>query len=1265
MHCSSRATLCVASLVFLAACAGSATALAAPPTTSSSNATVAQPSFKSSAHAWPHRYVPDEILVRFRESTSNFSRGLAHSRIGTKVVREFRVAKGLQRVKLAAGMTVSQALQAFSKHPDVLYAEPNYIVHAFATPNDPRFSELWGLHNAGQTGGTAGADIRAPEAWDLTTGSSDVVVAVIDTGIEFGHPDLAANVFQNIADCNNNGIDDDGNGFVDDCYGVNVWSTNHNAFVRDDSGHGTHVAGTIGAAGNNAVGVVGINWTTKILACKFLSGSGEGSTADAIECLDYVATMKDRGANIVASNNSWGGGGYSQALHDAIDGHRQRGILFVAAAGNDTANNDTLQTYPCSFDVPNIICVAATNASDGLSYFSNYGKNTVHLGAPGEDILSTVPLDFGTAGYFPFSGTSMATPHVTGAVALIHSLYPGIDWRAVKNRILAGGDIVSSLDQTVTGRRLNLFGALTCSNSTILSRTQPLSSVVNSYIGRPITLSALHINCAAPNGDVTVTVSPTGETITLLDNGLGSDIGAGDGVYAGTWTPPSAGVFTLTFPNQDVVTVNIDPDVQAGFPVKAFQDKAAGGIPWRIALVADLDGDSRLEIIASSVSFAASNGYNVLNAWNASGVPLSGWPVSTSEIPFPAAGELSALHPGNEVVVLTTTALAAYDGTGASLPGWPRNAALSSVFRTPPALADIDGDGIDEIFVAENDNQLHAYRADGMVLPGWPVSLSNKGFFSTPAIADLDGDGSLEIVAVSYDQLNAYHSNGTVVAGFPVTLPFQGVAFPVIGDVDGDGKPDIVVAGYSTTAPNLDLVVVVGANGTIKRSIPLTGHVWSGIGTVPALADLDGDGVLEIIVQTWTALNVFRGDGSVFPGWPFLFDGDNSGSEVYAPVVGDVDGDGLPDIVVVTTVDQFETGRVRVFNRNGVSHPRFPKTLPIGQAAAPAIADIDGDGRNEIIITGNFLNGEPGYYDKVWVFDLGGPPHGPVLWGQFMGNAKHTGTAVPQSGTPPVYYALDIAATGAGTVTSNPAGINCGSDCTESYISGSSITLTAIPVSGYRFNRWSGACGGSSNVCTVLIDRARSVAAEFVRIQHSLTVSRTGSGNGSVSSAPAGIDCGSSCTAMYDTGTPVKLNATPASGSTFSGWGGACAAQSNSCTATTNSDSTVTATFQLLPPPVNSGGGGGPCFIATAAYGTPMAEEVRYLRAFRDQYLLTNKPGQWFVELYYRWSPPVADYIRARAVLRTAVRWMLTPWVGLSKRLVDTEVVQRGTINRP
>ena len=1242
----------------LGAVAVLATALAAPPATYSGPGT-ARASFGHGARPSPHRYVQDEILVKFRSSASARSRESVHAKIGAKAVREYKAVRDLHRVKLPTGVTVGQALSAYSKHPDILYAEPNYVVQAFATPNDPRYPELWGLNNTGQTGGTPGADIRAQQAWDLAKGSTDVVVAVIDTGVNFRHPDLAANMFRNDADCNSNGIDDDGNGFVDDCFGVDVVGGVHGLNAEDFNGHGSHVSGTIGASGNNSVGVVGVNWTTRILGCRFLDALGQGTTADAIDCLDYVAIMKDRGVNIVASNNSWGGGGYSQALRDAIDSHRQRGMLFVAAAGNDGGSNDTLLTYPCSFDVPNIICVAATNASDALSSFSNFGKNTVHLGAPGEDILSTVIGDVDVSGYAVASGTSMATPHVTGAVALINSLFPGIDWRAAKNRILASGDTVPSLAQTVTGKRLNLLGALTCSNSTLLARTQPAGSVVNSYTGKPITLSALNINCAGPNGNVTVTVSPTGETVTLLDDGLGSDIGPGDGVYTATWTPATGGVYTLTFPNQDVVTVNLDPDVQIGFPVKATGGE---GLPWSVALVADLDGDSRLDIVATSSFYFPENH---LNAWNSSGTPLAGWPVSTPGTPFPAAGELSASHPGKEVFAINPTwtgsvVLTAYDGTGASLPGWPRSEPGNNVLLVPPMLADIDGDGVDEIFFADgNTGQLRALRADGTALPGWPMSNPNFGF-GTPAIADLDGDGTLEIVTVGGNSLYAFHANGTLVQGFPAAFPVYNdtKAFPVIGDVDGDGKPDIVVVGKSTASSGSS-VYIFGADGTLKHSIPLTGFVLTSIGTVPALADLDGDGVPEIIVQTVSALNVVRGSGETFPGWPVALGNDFTPF----PVVGDVDGDGLPDIIIATRIpaanpDQALLGQVHVFDRHGVPHARFPKTLPIGVPAAPAIADIDGDGRNEIVIAGNFLNGEQGFFDKVWVFDLGGPPHGPVLWGQFMGNAKHTGTAVPQSAGPQAYYALDVTATGSGRVTSSPAGINCGSDCTESYLSGMPVTLTAAPVAGFRFIGWSGACTGTAAVCVLLIDGAKSVAADFGPIQRTLAVSRTGGGTGSVTSNLAGIACGNTCSAMFNSGATVQLTATSAADSTFSGWGGACAGQGNPCAVTLNSDSSVTATFQLLPPQSSAGGGGGRCFIATAAYGTPMAQEVRYLRAFRDQYLLTNRAGTWFVEWYYDWSPPVADYIRARDGLRAAVRWTLVPLVALSKGLIDPELAE-------
>ncbi len=376
-------------------------------------------------------------------------------------------------------------------------------------------------------------------------------MGVIDSGIDYNHEDLNANMFQNTPDCNANGVDDDGNGFVDDCYGIDTF--NGDSDPMDDLGHGTHVAGTIGAVGNNGVGVVGVNWNVRLIACKFLGSLGFGSTEGAIACLEYFSMMKDRGVNIVATNNSWGGGPFSQALLDAIDAHRQRGILFIAAAGNDAANNDTSQFFPATYYLPNVISVAATTRTDARASFSNFGRRTVHLGAPGQDILSTTPFNT----YFSASGTSMATPHVAGVAALLAAQDPLRDFRAIKNLILSGGDNLPALSQTVTQKRLNARGALTCSNSIVLSRLQPVPNTATTTPGLPLNMAALHINCANPNGNVQVSVSPGGETVTLTDDGLGFDQQAGDGIYSGQWVPAATGSFTLNFPGNDVVTVQV------------------------------------------------------------------------------------------------------------------------------------------------------------------------------------------------------------------------------------------------------------------------------------------------------------------------------------------------------------------------------------------------------------------------------------------------------------------------------------------------------------------------------------------------------------------------------------------------------------------------------------------------------------------------------------------------------------------------------------
>jgi uncharacterized protein (TIGR03437 family) len=461
------------------------------------------------------------------------------------VVKNFALVHNLQLIRIPEGISLEEAARQYRSHPDVLYVEPNYLVWADVIPNDPSFSQLWALHSSSDR------DIDAPEAWDLNTGSNNIVVAVIDTGIDYNHQDLAANMFRNEVDCTPNSVDDDGNGFVDDCFGIDT--ANNDPDPMDDNNHGTHVAGTIGAVGNNGVGVVGVNWTVRLISCKFLGADGSGTTADAIGCFDYVALMKDRGVNIVATNNSWGGGGFSQALLDAIQAHRQRGILTIAAAGNDSSNNDVSAHYPSNYYAPNVLSVAATTQTDLLSSFSNSGRRTVHLGAPGSAILSTTPGNT----YQSFNGTSMATPHVTGVAALLKAQDPGRDWKAIKNLILAGGDNNTDLTNTITQKRINAFGAMTCSNSIVLSRLQPIPNFVNATLGRPVNLAVLHINCAAPNGAVDVTVNPGGVLITLSDDGVGPDQEAGDGIYSGQWTPSVQQPTTLTFPGGDVVSVQV------------------------------------------------------------------------------------------------------------------------------------------------------------------------------------------------------------------------------------------------------------------------------------------------------------------------------------------------------------------------------------------------------------------------------------------------------------------------------------------------------------------------------------------------------------------------------------------------------------------------------------------------------------------------------------------------------------------------------------
>jgi subtilisin family serine protease len=326
---------------------------------------------------------------------------------------------------------------------------PNYRIHVETTPDDPKMGELWGM--------SALHGIDATGAWNVSTGSEEVVVAIIDTGIDYTHPDLAANIWTNPLEIPGNGRDDDNDGVVDDIHGANFTTRDTSGRPvpsgdpKDDHLHGTHVAGTIGGVGNNHLGVAGVNWNVKMMGLKFLDKNGSGSLSDAISAINLMVKLKKRGVNIRVSNNSWGGGGYAAALYSAIRDARDAGIIFVAAAGNSASDNDARASYPANYDLSNVVSVAAIDVEQNLASFSNYGATQVDIAAPGVNIYSTVP-----GGYATLSGTSMATPHVTGALALLLANEPNLSADQAIARLYDTGSRIASLEGVVrTGRKLN------------------------------------------------------------------------------------------------------------------------------------------------------------------------------------------------------------------------------------------------------------------------------------------------------------------------------------------------------------------------------------------------------------------------------------------------------------------------------------------------------------------------------------------------------------------------------------------------------------------------------------------------------------------------------------------------------------------------------------------------------------------------------------------------------------------------------------------
>ena len=396
----------------------------------------------------------DRILIKPRPDGDPLMLARFHAAQRVRVLRQFPQIEGIQVLQLPRGAEVPGLIRRYQQSGLVEFAEPDYRLDLAITPNDPRYADgsLWHLNNYGQSGGKADADIDAPEGWDTLSAASNVIVAVVDTGIRYTHEDLAANLWVNPGEIPGNGLDDDGDGFIDDVYGINAAANNGNPI--DVQGHGTQVAGFIGAVGHNGTGVVGVAWRVKLMACRFYDDAGNGYVSDAVHAIEFA---RSKGAQVI--NASFVSTAYSSTLYSAINSCRAAGIIFVAAAGNDAQDNDVNPHYPASYNLDNIVAVAATTRNDGLASFSDYGAASVDLAAPGETVYST--FNSADNAYVWNSGTSFSSPITAGALALLRARYPAESYRQLIDRVFAATDPLPALTgKCVTGGRLNLARAL-------------------------------------------------------------------------------------------------------------------------------------------------------------------------------------------------------------------------------------------------------------------------------------------------------------------------------------------------------------------------------------------------------------------------------------------------------------------------------------------------------------------------------------------------------------------------------------------------------------------------------------------------------------------------------------------------------------------------------------------------------------------------------------------------------------------------------------
>lgn len=879
--------------------------------------------------------------------------GLVHGLLRPQLYGESLFSQ-LAVVQVPENEDLGVAIKRLKRNPEVLYVEPNYRYRITQSaqpaaaserrPNDFDFSRLWGFDNTGQGGGKAGADIRAPAAWQIGTGDRRTVVAVIDTGIDYFHPDLQENLWKNRGEVPANGIDDDQNGHVDDVHGYDFVSRDSDPM--DDHTHGTHVAGTIGAVGDNQRGVAGICWQVSLMAVKAFDEKGDGDLAGVVDAIRYAIV---NGARVI--NASWGGDSRSRALEEAIAEANSKGVLVVAAMGNEKTDSFF---YPAAY--PDVMGVVASDPKDQRAMFSNFGYYA-DVAAPGENIFSTIPNN----GYDYLSGTSMAAPHVSGLAALILSKRPEFTALQVANIIRNTVDPIGA-DKPVGSGRINAFKAMQV-NAPLPKVSLTLPEVVQGKL-------PIHGSAAGSDFARYTLAYGKGEQPSEWTDFFTSDQPVESGVLFESLDTSvlDEGFYTikLTGFNRDGhsaserVVFRVQ-NVHIAFPMQ--NDLLRAGETYEI----------RGTVFGGNRRYTLECGEGVEpTVWRDVGIILSGGGNEQVLGGVLAQWDTSQLRP-NQFYTLKLRATA--DGNlvgehrvrliyldGQLKKGFPRYLPFTGDFPIEDwrdlKVADLDGDGKGELILVDHGNsdrhpaQLLVFRHTGELW--WSKTLdSGEPYSDIPVVGDVDNDGRLEIFVDVGDQrqLYGFAFDGSPLAGkWPVKLDAPRLG-KVLADLDGDGFKELI--GYSNdplvTSEGSHQLVVFNRTGDVVRKWNVTACTTTNDvpRIFPAVANLDEDRDLEIVALSGCYnISAFKMEKEA-PLWTAGVDG----LLLSSPVIGDLNNDGTNEVVIAAaSATSFTQGGLYAFNAVGDRWSGWPVLVDDSFTSTPALADMDGDGTLEVAV---------------------------------------------------------------------------------------------------------------------------------------------------------------------------------------------------------------------------------------------------------------------------------------------------------------------------